>query len=63
MATEIEVGEFTVTALPVRVVAPKVTVAPDVKLAPVMVAAPPPASGDESGVIDEIVGGVEVGGV
>jgi hypothetical protein len=57
---DIEVGEFTVTALPVRVVAPKDTVAAAAKLVPVIVTAPPPASGDESGVISMIVGALNV---
>jgi hypothetical protein len=53
-----EVDELTVTATAVTL--PNITVAPGAKLVPVIVTVPPPTSEDEPGVMEVIVGIVDV---
>jgi hypothetical protein len=47
------------TVVAVAVIDPNATVAPEVKLAPMIVAVPPPERGEESGVIEVMVGDEE----
>ena len=44
------------TVVAVAVIDPNATVAPEVKLVPMIVAVPPPERGEESGVIEVMVG-------